>query len=51
MESQGLDVTMGPFGSIVEGDTASVATAIGSMVRSAIDDGAVRVLVEVTTTS
>jgi len=48
IEAQGLSVTMGPFGSTVEGETAVVANAIGSMVQSAISDGAARVLVEVT---
>lgn len=51
MEARGLSVTMGPFGSAVEGETAVVSDAISSMVRSAISDGAVRVLVEVSASS
>ncbi len=48
MESQGLTVIMGPFGSLVEGSTEDVSGAISSMVQAAIADGANRVLVEVT---
>lgn len=51
MEERGLSVTMGPFGSTVEGETGVVSEAISSMVHSAIADGAKRVLVEVTTSS
>jgi len=49
MEAQGLVVTMGPFGSTVEGDVDVVTSAIASMVKAAVNDGAHRVLVEVTT--
>lgn len=49
IEAKGLAVTMGPFGSTVEGETHVVSEAIGSMVRAAISDGAARVLVEVVT--
>jgi len=48
IEAKGLTVTMGPFGSTVEGESSVVAPAIGSMVQSAMQDGAERVLVEVT---
>ena len=51
IEAQGLTVTMGPFGSTVEGESSVVAHAIGSMVQAAVADGAARVLVEVTTRS
>jgi len=47
IEAAGLSVTMGPFGSSVEGDLDSVAPAIDAMVRAAIRDGADRVLVEI----
>lgn len=49
MEALGLTVVMGPFGSVVEGSPEVVSDAISSMVRSAIADGANRILVEVTT--
>ena len=49
MEAKGLSVTMGPFGSTVEGDIDIVSDAIASMVNSAVADGAQRVLVEVST--
>lgn len=49
IEAQGLMVAMGPFGSVVEGPTEAVSDAISSMVKSAMADGANRVLVEVTT--
>lgn len=49
IEARGLTVTMGPFGSTVEGDTKTVSDAIASMVDAAISDGAARVLVEVVT--
>lgn len=49
IEAKGLTVTMGPFGSTVEGDTKTVADAIASMVDAAVSDGAARVLVEVVT--
>jgi len=48
MESRGLTVSMGPFGSSVEGDIESLTPAIEAMVQAAISDGAERVLVEVT---
>ncbi|GMQ94311.1 MAG: hypothetical protein BMS9Abin12_1798 [Acidimicrobiia bacterium] len=47
METRGLDVSMGPFGSTVTGEVESVSDAIGPMVKSAVKDGAHRVLVEV----
>jgi uncharacterized protein YqgV (UPF0045/DUF77 family) len=47
IEAQGLDVMMGPFGSTVEGDIDVVTSAISSMVKAAMSDGAHRVLVEV----
>lgn len=49
IEALGLTVVMGPFGSVVEGSPEVVSDAISSMVRSAIADGANRILVEVTT--
>jgi uncharacterized protein YqgV (UPF0045/DUF77 family) len=49
MEAQGLHVVMGPFGSTVEGEVDVVTSAIASMVKAAMSDGAHRVLVEVTT--
>ena len=48
IEARGLTVSMGPFGSSVEGEIDSVAPAIDAMVRAAISDGADRVLVEIT---
>lgn len=48
IEARGLVVTMGPFGSSVEGDIDVVAPAIEAMVRAAVSDGADRVLVELT---
>lgn len=47
METRGLHVTMGPFGSIVSGTVSEVSGAIGAMVSAAVEDGARRVLVEV----
>lgn len=47
METRGLVVTMGPFGSTVSGSVDIVSSAIGAMVDSAVKDGAQRVLVEV----
>ena len=47
MESSGLTVSMGPFGSAVSGAVHDVSPAIGAMVTAAVDDGASRVLVEV----
>jgi uncharacterized protein YqgV (UPF0045/DUF77 family) len=47
MESSGLTVSMGPFGSTVSGAVHDVSPAIGAMVTAAVDDGASRVLVEV----
>ncbi len=46
MEARGLEVTMGPFGSTVVGDVATVSDAIKAMVDAAVRDGARRVLVE-----
>jgi uncharacterized protein YqgV (UPF0045/DUF77 family) len=48
MEARGLTVSMGPFGSSVEGDIKNLTPAIEAMVQAAISDGADRVLVEVT---
>lgn len=48
MEAQGLSVTMGPFGSTINGNVDVVTSAIASMVKAAMSDGAQRVLVEVT---
>lgn len=48
IEAKGLSVSMGPFGSSVEGDIGDVASAIDAMVQAAINDGADRVLVEIT---
>ena len=48
IEATGLSVTMGPFGSSVDGEVESVAPAIEAMVQAAIKDGADRVLVEIT---
>ncbi len=48
IEAKGLSVSMGPFGSSVEGEVDSVAPAIDAMVQAAIRDGADRVLVEIT---
>jgi len=47
MESSGLRVSMGPFGSTVAGSVHEVSPAIGAMVTAAVHDGANRVLVEV----
>ena len=47
MESAGLQVSMGPFGSTVSGTVGQVSDAIGAMVTAATHDGANRVLVEV----
>ncbi|MCL1601778.1 MAG: thiamine-binding protein [Actinomycetia bacterium] len=47
MESSGLTVSMGPFGSTVVGSVHEVSPAIGAMVTAAVHDGADRVLVEV----
>jgi uncharacterized protein YqgV (UPF0045/DUF77 family) len=47
MESSGLTVSMGPFGSTVSGTVHEVSPAIGAMVTAAVQDGANRVLVEV----
>ena len=47
MESSGLTVSMGPFGSTVSGTVHEVSPAIGAMVTAAVHDGADRVLVEV----
>lgn len=47
MEAQGLEVSMGPFGSTASGTLEQVRTAIGDMVSAAVQDGARRVLVEV----
>ena len=48
IEAKGLAVSMGPFGSSVEGDISDIAPAIEAMVQAAISDGADRVLVEIT---
>jgi uncharacterized protein YqgV (UPF0045/DUF77 family) len=47
IETQGLSVSMGPFGSTVTGEVDEVSGAIGLMVAAAAQDGADRVLVEV----
>jgi uncharacterized protein YqgV (UPF0045/DUF77 family) len=47
MESSGLNVSMGPFGSTVSGTVHEISGAIGAMVTAAVQDGAGRVLVEV----
>jgi len=48
IEAKGLSVSMGPFGSSVEGEIEIVAPAIEAMVQAAVNDGAERVLVEIT---
>jgi uncharacterized protein YqgV (UPF0045/DUF77 family) len=48
IEAKGMSVSMGPFGSSVEGDIEDIAPAIEAMVQAAISDGADRVLVEIT---
>ena len=48
IEARGLSVSMGPFGSSVDGSIETVAPAIEAMVSAAINDGADRVLVEIT---
>ena len=48
IEDKGLAVTMGPFGSSVEGSIDEIAPAIDAMIRAAVTDGADRVLVEIT---
>jgi uncharacterized protein YqgV (UPF0045/DUF77 family) len=48
IEAKGLVVSMGPFGSSVDGEIQAIAPAIDAMVRAAISDGADRVLVEIT---
>lgn len=48
IEATGLSVTMGPFGSSVEGDVDIVTAAVQAMAQAAIRDGADRVLVEIT---
>lgn len=48
IEARGLAVSMGPFGSSIEGDVDTVAPAVQAMVEAAINDGADRVLVEIT---
>ncbi len=47
IETRGLVVTMGPFGSTVSGPVEIVSSAISAMVEAAAKDGAKRVLVEV----
>jgi uncharacterized protein YqgV (UPF0045/DUF77 family) len=47
METRGLQVSMGPFGSMVSGTVNEMSGAIGAMVTAAVEDGAHRVLVEV----
>lgn len=47
IESRGLTVEMGPFGSTVSGGVSEVSAAVGAMVTAAVQDGAKRVLVEV----
>ncbi len=47
IETSGLEVSMGPFGSTVSGEVDEVSEAIGAMVSAAARDGANRVLVEV----
>lgn len=47
IKAKGLAVSMGPFGSSVAGDIADIAPAIDAMVQAAINDGADRVLVEI----
>ena len=48
IEAKGLVVSMGPFGSSVDGEIQAIGPAIDAMVRAAISDGADRVLVEIT---
>lgn len=40
LEGHGLTVEMGPFASTVEGDLATVASAVGEMIASSVDAGA-----------
>jgi uncharacterized protein YqgV (UPF0045/DUF77 family) len=47
IETSGLRVSMGPFGSTVSGPVDDVSPAIGAMVTAAAGDGANRVLIEV----
>ncbi len=47
VEDRGLQVTMGPFASIVTGDVEDLSGAIGAMVEAAMEHGAERVLIEV----
>jgi uncharacterized protein YqgV (UPF0045/DUF77 family) len=47
MEANGLDVTMGPFGSTVTGAVRTVSDGIGAMVVAAANDGADRVRIEI----
>jgi len=47
VEATGLRVTMGPFGSTVEGTTAEVARAMTALLERALAAGADRVLVTV----
>jgi uncharacterized protein YqgV (UPF0045/DUF77 family) len=47
IETSGLRVSMGPFGSTVSGTVDEVSGAFGAMVTAAAHDGANRILVEV----
>lgn len=47
MEAKGLEVSMGPFGSTASGSVDAVSEGIGAMIAAAVNNGALRVLVEV----
>lgn len=47
-EAVGLDVEVGPFGTAVEGNTASVLDAVDAVVRAAVANGATRVSLQLT---
>jgi uncharacterized protein YqgV (UPF0045/DUF77 family) len=46
-ETAGLPVEMGPFGSIVEGDEATVVEAVARLLTAGLANGATRISLEV----
>jgi uncharacterized protein YqgV (UPF0045/DUF77 family) len=49
VESHGLTVEMGAFGTVTTGSTDAVAEAVGNLVRAALENGADRVSVQAVT--
>jgi uncharacterized protein YqgV (UPF0045/DUF77 family) len=48
--AQGLDVEFGPFGTVAEGDESLALAAVGPIVQAAIEAGASRVSLQISTT-